>query len=55
MEKRVEQAKKGWVDLLPEILWVYHTTTKNPTGETPFFWAYDKDAVVFIEMNYTTV
>ena len=37
---RLEGAKGVWPDELPGVLWVYRTTMRTPTGETPFKLAY---------------
>lgn len=54
LEKKIEKARKERVDLLPEILREYRTTTKNSTGETPFSLTYVMKEVVPVEMNYPT-
>ena len=36
IKTRLEGAKGIWPDELPSVLWAYRTTTRTPTGETPF-------------------
>ena len=36
IKTRLKRAKGIWPKELPSILWAYRTTTKTPTGETPF-------------------
>ena len=36
LKKRLDSAKGKWVEELPEVLWTYRTTTRRPTGVSPF-------------------
>jgi len=54
LKKKIESAKGAWADKLCEILWAYRTTSKNPTGNTPFAMTYGVEAVVPIEMSIPT-
>ena len=36
IKTRLEGAKGIWPDELLSVLWAYRTTTRTPTGETPF-------------------
>ena len=38
---------------MPSILWVYRTTTRTPTGETPFWLTYGSEAVILAEVGLT--
>ncbi|KAL6319839.1 hypothetical protein AAG906_036907 [Vitis piasezkii] len=40
LTKILEGAKGKWVDELPGVLWAYRTTSRQPTGATPFALAY---------------
>nr|XP_009795539.1 PREDICTED: uncharacterized protein LOC104242209 [Nicotiana sylvestris] len=40
-----------WLELLPEVLWAYHTTPKTSTGETPYSLVYETDAVIPVEVR----
>ena len=50
----LEGAKGIWPDELPSILWAYRTTTRTPTGETPFRLAYRSDIVIPAEIGLTS-
>ncbi|RVW84421.1 hypothetical protein CK203_040676 [Vitis vinifera] len=41
LKKKLEEAKGKWVDELPGVLWTYRTTSRRPTGTTPFVFAYE--------------
>ncbi|XP_038690528.1 uncharacterized protein LOC119989207 [Tripterygium wilfordii] len=49
LEKRLEKAKGAWADELPGVLWSYRTTSRTPTGETPFSLAFGSEAVIPVE------
>ena len=40
---------KDWSEYLPFALWVYKTTTRTATGQTPFSLVYGSKAVLPIE------
>ena len=48
------QTKGIWPNKLPSVLWAYRTTTRTPTGETPFRLAYGIEAVIPAEMGLTS-
>ena len=50
----LEGAKRIWPDELPSVLWVYWTTARTPTGETPFRLTYGADAVIPAEIGLTS-
>ena len=50
----LEGVKGIWPDELPSVLWAYCTTTRTPTGETPFRVAYGADAVILAEVGLTS-
>ena len=54
IKTQLEGAKGIWPDELPSILWAYQTTTRTPTGETPFRLAYESDAVIPAEVGLTS-
>ena len=54
IKTRLEGAKGIWPDELPKVLWAYRTTTRTPTGETPFRLAYEADAVIPAEVGLTS-
>ena len=49
LKKRLGKAKGNWVDELPAVLWAYRTTSRTPTGETPFSLVYGAEAVIPVE------
>ncbi|XP_070013023.1 uncharacterized protein [Nicotiana sylvestris] len=51
MNKKLENAKGLWQEILPEVLWAYHTTPKTSTGETPYSLVYGTDAVIPFEFG----
>jgi len=36
LKKKLGAAKAKWVDILPKVVWSYHTTMQSMTKETPF-------------------
>ena len=54
IKTRLEGAKGIWPDELPSVLWVYRTTARTPTGETPFRLAYGADVVIPAEVGLTS-
>ena len=40
-----------WPNELPGVLWVYKTTVRTPTGETPFKLAYESEAMIPAEVH----
>lgn len=54
LKTRLEKEKGLWADELPNVLWAYHTTPRESTGETPFKMTFGMEAVVPVEiMNET--
>ena len=39
---------------MPSILWAYRTTTRTPTGETPFRLTYGSNAAITAEVRLTS-
>ena len=54
IKTRLEGAKGIWPKELPSILWAYKTTTRTPTGETPFRLTYRSEAVIPGEVGLTS-
>ena len=52
---RLVGAKGAWPEELPNVLWVYRTTTRTPTGETPFNLTYGTEAVIPVEVGLTSL
>ena len=51
LKKRLDGAKGRWAEELPNVLWVYWTTLRRSTGETPFSLTYGAEVVIPIEVN----
>ena len=51
IKTRLEGAKGIWPEELPSVLWAYRTTTRTPTGETPFRLAYRSEAIIPAEVR----
>ena len=52
LKKRLDDAKGRWVKELSHILWMYQTTPRRSTGETPFSMTYGADAVIPLETGF---
>ncbi|XP_021755967.1 uncharacterized protein LOC110721143 [Chenopodium quinoa] len=50
-QKKLEEYKGQWEDLVPEVLWANRTIEKESTGKSPFTLAYGVDAVVPVEVQ----
>ena len=55
LKKRLDEAKGGWVEELPHVLWTYRTTPRKSTGETPFSMTYGAEAVILLESGFLTM
>ena len=55
LKKRLDDAKRRWVEELPHVLWTYRTTPRRSTGETPFAMTYGAEAVISLEANFLTL
>ena len=51
LKMRLEGAKGRWEEELPNVLWVYRTTLRRSTGETPFSLTYGVEAIIPAEIN----
>jgi len=51
----LEEAKGKWVDKLPHVLWMYRTTPRRSTGETPFSIMYGSEVVIPLEISFPTM
>lgn len=54
LKKRLEHEKTSWVEELPSVLWVYRTTPRSTTGETPLSMVFGNEAVVSAELCTST-
>ena len=51
LKTNLEDLKGKWTEYLPEVLWVYRTTCKTATRETPFALAFGTEAVAPVEIG----
>ena len=54
IKTKLDDAKGAWAEELPNVLWAYRTTTRTPTGETPFRLTYGIEAVIPVEVGVTS-
>ena len=55
LKKRLDDVKGRWVEELPHNLWMYRTTPRRSTRETPFSMSYGAEAVIPIEVGFSTL
>ena len=55
LKKRLDDVKGKWVEELPHVLWMYRTTPRRSTGETPFSMTYGAAAVIPLETGFPTL
>ena len=55
LKKRLDSAKGKWVDELPRVLWAYRTTSRKPTGISPFAITYGMKAIIPTEIGMPTI
>ncbi|XP_075663198.1 uncharacterized protein LOC142632734 [Castanea sativa] len=55
LKKRLDDAKGGWVEELPHVLWAYRTTPRRSTSETPFSMTYGMEALIPLESGFPTL
>ena len=55
LKKRLDDAKGKWVEELPHVLCTYRTTPCRSTGETPFSMTYGAEAVIPLEIGFSTI
>ena len=55
LKKRLHLAKGKWVDELPGVLWAYMTTSRKPTGISPFTLTYRMEAIIPTEIGMPTL
>ncbi|CAL2255800.1 unnamed protein product [Prunus armeniaca] len=54
LKTKLDKAKGCWPELLPEVLWSYHTTFRTSTGETPFSLSFGTEVVALVEIGQPT-
>ena len=55
LTQNYQDSKGTWPEELPSILWAYRTTTRMPTGKTPFWLTYGSEAVIPAKVKLTTM
>ena len=50
----LEGVKGIWLDKLPSVLWAYRMAIRTPARETPFWLAYGSEAVIPVEVGFTS-
>ena len=55
LKKRLDDAKGKWVEELTHVLWTYRTTPRRSTEETPFSMTYRAEAVIPLEIGFSTL
>ena len=51
-KKKLDNAKRKWVEELPHVLCTYRTTPRRSTRETPFSMTYGAKAVIPLETGF---
>jgi len=54
IKTRLEGAKGAWPEGLKNVLWAYRTTTRVPTGETPFKLTFGTETDIPVEVGLTS-
>ena len=54
-KKRLDDAKRRWVEELPHVVWTYRTTPCRSTGETSFSRTYRAEAIIPLETGFPTL
>ena len=55
IKKRLDDAKRKWVEELLHVLWTYQTTPHKSTRKTPFSMTYGAEAVIPLEIGFPTL
>ena len=54
IKTRLEREKRAWLKEIQNVIWAYRTTTRVPTGETPFRLTFSIKAVIPVEVGLTS-
>ena len=54
IKTKLDDTKGAWPEELPNVLWVYRTITRTPTGETPFRLTYGIEMMIPVEVGVTS-
>ena len=55
IKAKLDDMKGAWLEELPNVLWAYRTTTRIPTGETPFGLTYGTEAVILVKVGVASI
>ena len=55
IKAKLDDMKGAWLEELPNVLWAYRTTTRIPTGETPFRLTYGTKAVILVKVGVASI
>ena len=55
LKKRLDDAKRKWVEELPHVFWTYWTTPHRSLGETLFSMTYGAEVVIPLETRFPTL
>ena len=55
LKKRLDYAKRKWVEELSHVLWTYQTTPRKSTRETPFSMTYMAEVFISLETGFPTL
>ena len=55
LKKRLDNAKRKWIEELPHVLWTYQTTPRKSTRKTHFSMMYGAKAVIPLENGFPTM
>ena len=55
IKKRLEDAKRRWVEKLPSVMWTHRTTKRRSTEKTSYALAYGVEAVIPLEIGLLTI
>ena len=55
IKAKLDDVKGAWPEELPNVLWTYRTTTRTPTGETPFKLTYGIEVVIPVEVGVASI
>ena len=55
IKAKLDDMKGAWLEELSNVLWAYRTTTRIPTGETPFRLTYGTEAVILVKVGVASI
>ncbi|KAM2932233.1 hypothetical protein FF1_040328 [Malus domestica] len=54
LKTSLDKAKGCWLEFVPQVLWLYRTSYRTSTRETPFSLAFGTEAAVSVELEQAT-